>query len=268
MVKPVSQLTYRALPADGVAWVTGASGGIGRATSLELARRGFTVVASARRDKELRALALASEGLAGKIEPAPVDVTDRAAIAALVARIEAQRSIVLALLNAGGTTYDRCDDFGGPGFQATFALNVQGVANCVNPVFNAMRERRRGQIAIVGSLAAYGGVPYAYAYAPSKAAVMSLAVGLKFLAAPSGVTVQLITPGYVRTPLTGRFSFPEKLSMDAGEAARRIVNGLEHGGFEIRVPRRFAYAVRAMNWLPYPAYFAMVNALARRLKRS
>ena len=80
---------------------------------------------------------------------------------------------------AGATS---ADDFGGEAFQRTFAVNVQGVANCVNPALNAMRARGRGQIAIVGSLIGYGGVPNAYAYGPSKAAAISLAVGLKFLA--------------------------------------------------------------------------------------
>jgi len=264
----VQRIPYRARPSDGVAWVTGASTGIGRAVSLELANRGFTVIASARREEELRSLAQLAEGLSGKILAAPVDVTDRDSVAALVARVEAERNITIAFLNAGGATYDRGDDFGGPAFQATFASNVQGVANCVRPVFNAMRERKRGQIAIVGSLAAYGGVPYAYAYAPSKAAVASLAVGLRFLAAPVGVTIQLVTPGFVRTPLTDRFNFPERYSMGADAAARQIVKGLERGGFEICVPRFMAIAVRAINWLPYPIYFAFIEAIARRIKRS
>ena len=113
---------------------------------------------------------------------APGDVTDRPGMAALTASIEARRPIALALLNAGGSFADAPDDFGGEGFQRTFALNVQGVANCVNPVFGAMRSRKMGQIAIVGSLSGYGGLPDVGGYAPTKAAIISLAVGLKFRA--------------------------------------------------------------------------------------
>ena len=257
-------MTYRARPADGVAWVTGASAGIGRAAALELARRGYTVVASARREEALAALALEARGFSGNIEAAPCDVTDREVVAALVKRIEEKRPIALALLNAGGASRDARADFGGPGFQATFALNVQGVANCINPVFNAMRDRGRGQIAVVGSLASYGGVPNAYAYAPSKAAVASLTVGLKFLADPVGVTVQLINPGFVRTPLTASNKFPMPFLMEPDAAARRIADGLERRGFEIRFPLRFAFIWRALNLLPYRAYFWVFRASKAR----
>ncbi len=257
-------MTYRAKPADGVAWVTGASAGIGRAAALELARRGFEVVATARRAEELEAVAGEAKGFSGRIVGAPCDGTDRARLAALVAEIEARRPIAVALINAGGRFDDPTEDFGGPGFQATFALNVQGVANAINPVFSAMRARGRGQIAIVGSVAGFGGLPSAYAYAPSKAAVISLAVGLEFLARPAGVTVQIINPGYVRTELTTRSKYPRPLLMEADAAARRIADGLERGGFEIRFPLPLALIVRALHLLPYSVYFWLFRRLRLR----
>ena len=195
-------MKYRASPADGCAWVTGASSGIGRAVALELARRGYQVFATARRAGELDALAAQAKGLSGSIVAAPGDVVDREGMAALASRIEATRPIALALFNAGGAFRDSFAQFGGEGFQRTLALNVQGVANGLNPVLTPMRERKRGQIAIVGSVAGYGGLPNAYAYAPSKAAVISLAVGLKFLVDRFNITVQIVNPGFIRTPMT------------------------------------------------------------------
>ena len=255
-------MTYRAKPADGIAWVTGASAGIGHEVALELARRGYEVHATARRGEELDALARAADGLSGRIVAAPGDVTDRGGMAALVAAMEARRPIALAVLNAGGSFADLPDDFGGEGFQRTFALNVQGVANGVSPVFNAMRARSSGQIAIVGSLSGYGGLPDVGAYAPSKAAIISLAVGLKFRADRHNVTVQVINPGFVRTPLTADARRPMPFLMESEEAARRICDGLERGGFEIRFPRRLAWIIRAINLLPYPLYFRLFD-LAR-----
>ena len=254
---------YRATPADGAAWITGASSGIGRAAALELARRGYEVWASARRAQDLATLAGEASGLSGHIRAAPCDVTDRNAVAALVAAIEAERPIALAVLNAGGSFADAPGDFGGPGFQRTFELNVQGVANSVNPVFNAMRARGAGQIAIVSSLTSYGGLPNSGAYAPSKAAVASLAVGLKFAADRSNIRVQLINPGYVRTPLIAGARYPTPFLMESDEAARRLCDGLARGGFEIRFPRRMAWALRAIQTLPYPLYFAFFQALTR-----
>jgi NAD(P)-dependent dehydrogenase (short-subunit alcohol dehydrogenase family) len=252
-------MTYRASPADGCAWVTGASSGIGRGVALELARRGYVVVASARRVEELQALAKEAADLTGRIEPAPVDVADRAGMAKAVADIEARGPIALAFLNAGGSFADAPGDFGGDGFRRTFELNVFGVVNGLNPVMNAMRRRGKGQIAINGSIAGYGPLPGTGAYGPSKAAVINLAAGAKFSADRFGITVQIVNPGFVRTPLTAdnKFSMPGILALD--DAARRICDGFERSGFEIAFPRRFAWLMKAMILLPYPLYFALMR---------
>jgi NAD(P)-dependent dehydrogenase (short-subunit alcohol dehydrogenase family) len=252
---------FRARPRDGSAWVTGASSGLGRGVALELARRGFQVFATARRAEALAELAAES---AGRIVAAPGDVTNREEMAALYRNFEAQGPVALAVLNAGGAWRDPVDDFGGEGFQRTFAVNVQGVANCANPALAAMRGRGAGQIAIVGSLIGYGGVPNAYAYGPSKAAAISLAVGLKFLAERDGVRVQVVNPGYVRTELTAGNRYPMPFLLDCDAASRRICDGLARGGFEIRFPLRFALLVRLAQSLPYPLFFAGFRALGLR----
>jgi NAD(P)-dependent dehydrogenase (short-subunit alcohol dehydrogenase family) len=249
-------MTYRARPQDGMAWVTGASSGIGRAVALELARRGYVVAASARRAPMLQALASEAAGLAGRIEPLAVDVTDRVAMAAAVAEIEARGPIALAFLNAGGSIADADGDFGGAGFRQTFELNVFGIVNGLNPVMQAMKKRGKGQIAIMASIAGYGGLPGAGAYAPSKAAAISLAAGAKFSGDRAGVTVQVVNPGFVRTPLTdGHGRLPGILEVD--DAARRICIGLERGGFEIAFPRRQVWPLKTMVHLPYWLYFAL-----------
>ncbi len=260
----MSAARFRARPQDGAAWVTGASAGIGRGVARELARRGFTVYATARRADALETLAREATGMAGRIVAAPGDVTQREAIAALHARLEAAGPIALAVLNAGGAWRDPAGDFGGSEFQRTFAVNVQGVANCVNPALNAMRARGAGQIALVGSLISYGGVPNAYAYAPSKAAVAALAVGLKFEAERSGIRVQLVNPGYVKTDLTAGNRYPMPFLMECDAASRRLCDGLARGGFEIRFPRRLAVLTRLVQSLPYPLFFAFFRAAGVR----
>jgi NAD(P)-dependent dehydrogenase (short-subunit alcohol dehydrogenase family) len=255
-------MPYRAHPRDGAAWVTGASSGIGRSVALELARRGYVVFASARRGEELQALASEASGVAGRIEPAPLDVCDRAATAQTVAAIEARGPIALAFLNAGGSFADPRGDFGGENFRKTFELNVFGVANGLNPLMQAMETRRRGQIAINGSLIAYGGAPNSGAYGPSKAAILHLAASVKFSADPIGVTIQIVSPGFVRTPFTqnSRFRMPALVEPDA--AARRICDGFERAGFEIAFPRRLVWIAKALHLLPYRAYFALMTLAA------
>jgi NAD(P)-dependent dehydrogenase (short-subunit alcohol dehydrogenase family) len=252
-------MIYRASPRDGIAWVTGASSGIGRGVALELARRGYVVAATARRAAELQSLAREAAGLPGRIEPASVDVTDREAMAQAVADIEARSPIALAFLNAGGSFDDRPGDFGGPGFRQTFELNVFGVVNGLNPLMNAMKPRRKGQIAINGSLIGYGGMPGSGAYAASKAAVINLAAGAKFAGDRIGVTVQIVNPGFVRTSMLEGAKFPTPGILECDDACRRICDGFERAGFEIAFPRRLAWLLKAMNHLPYSVYFSLMS---------
>jgi short-subunit dehydrogenase len=261
-------MTYRASPGDGAAWVTGASSGIGRSVALELARRGYLVYASARRAEALQALTHEAAGLAGRIEPAPLDVCDRVATAQIVAAIEARGPIALAFLNAGGSFADPRGDFGGENFRKTFELNVFAVANGLNALIQAMESRRRGQIAINGSLIAYGGAPNMGAYGPSKAAILHLATSAKLSADQIGVTIQIVNPGFVRTPLTQDVRSPMPAIVEADVAARRICDGFERAGFEIAFPRRLAWIAKAVNLLPYRAYFALMSLIApKRRKR-
>jgi NAD(P)-dependent dehydrogenase (short-subunit alcohol dehydrogenase family) len=247
---------YRAHPSDGIAWVTGASSGIGQATAIELARRGYVVVATARRAPLLQSVAQLARGLRGRIEPLVGDVADRAAMKAAVRRIEADFGpIALAFFNVGIFAADAADDFGADGFRQTFDINVMGTMNCLGPALQAMIGRGKGQIAINASIAGYGGLPRSAAYGASKAALINYAEGIYFALKLRGLNVQIVNPGFVRTPLTDNNTFPMPFLVTADKAARRICDGFEHGGFEITFPKRLSFAFKAINLLPYRLYF-------------
>ena len=249
---------FRATPQNGIALVTGASSGIGRGVALELARRGYRVAAVARRLPELEALAVES---GGKIFPHAGDVTDRAAMAGLVAAIVAAHGpVVLAFLNAGTYLVDGERHFDAAAIMRTFEVNVGGTVNCLDPLAAAMVARGCGQIALNASVAGYGGLPRAVAYGASKAALIHMAASLKFELEPAGVTVQVVNPGFVRTPLTDKNDFPMPFLVELDVAARRICDGFERNGFEITFPRRLAWLMKAMNLLPYGLYFPLLRA--------
>jgi NAD(P)-dependent dehydrogenase (short-subunit alcohol dehydrogenase family) len=253
---------YRASPGDGPVWITGASSGIGRAVGLELARRGFVVAVTARRSDALVALVAEAAGLGGKMAAFPGDVTDADAMAAVVADIEGSLGpIVLAFLNAGAAFADPPDVFGGEGFRRTFELNVAGSANCLGPLLRSMRARRRGQIAINASLAGYRGLPQGIAYGASKAALIYIAESLQLAETANGIRVQVVNPGFVRTPLTDRNTHAMPFIVPLEQAARRICDGFARGGFEITFPRRLAWPMRAMRILPHPIYAWLVRRL-------
>ncbi len=245
-----------ARPADGAAWVTGASSGIGRALALELADRGWTVHATARDAGALAALAAERPGL---IRPAPADVTDAEAMAALVARLEAEGPLALAVLNAGIYEPMRAQAFDAGSVARTFAVNVQGVANGLDPLLKAMIARRRGVVALVASVAGFRGLPRAAAYGATKAALISMAESLAYDLIDLGVRICVVNPGFVATKATAVNDFEMPFLMDPETAARRIADGLERPGFEIAFPRRFALILRAIGLLPNRAYFAVMR---------
>lgn len=233
-------------------WITGASSGIGRDVALKLAGRGARVTVSARSAGTLETFAAQH----ARISAAALDVTDRAAVAAVFGQIEAaQGALDLVILNAGVW-----QPMGASGYDAgtsaqSMAVNYLGIANALEHVIPAMIARGRGHIALTASVAGYRGLPQAAAYAPSKAAVISLAETLMPDLARKGVTVSVINPGFVETPMTAVNRFPMPFLMPSDKAADAIISGLEKRRFDIVFPWQMAALMKFARVLPYPAYF-------------
>lgn len=254
----------RMQPSDGVAWITGASSGIGQAVALELARRGWTVAITARRLELLEDVARRAEGLPGRVLAHAGDVTDSDSMKAVIDGIErVQGPIALAFLNAG-IAPDSNGVLDMPSFERVIAVNLVGVARGLSVVLERMALRGRGQIAVNASVAGYGGLPGASAYGVSKAAAIHLCETLKFDCDHRGIRLQVVNPGWIDTPMTRAKSVPMPFIIKAEQAAPRIVDGFAAGGFEITFPRRLAWPMKLLNLLPYPAYFWLLRQAARR----
>jgi NAD(P)-dependent dehydrogenase (short-subunit alcohol dehydrogenase family) len=258
-------VSFRARPEDGVAFVTGASSGIGRAVALLLAKRGFTVAVNARRAAELDALAAQDP----RIFAFSGDVADRARMAAITAAVEAAHGpISLAFLNAGVYFPSERDGFDVDVAWRTFVVNVGGAINCLGPLLAAMKARGRGQIAITSSLAGYGGIPGSMVYGASKAALIYMAEVLRMTHEPAGLTIQIVNPGFVATPMSApNTDFEMPFIMSAEAAAKIICDGFERGGFEIAFPRRLAYVFKAARLLPYALLLPLMRRVTRRARR-
>jgi NAD(P)-dependent dehydrogenase (short-subunit alcohol dehydrogenase family) len=252
---------HPARPEDGIAWVTGASAGIGRAVAEELAARGWTVAISARREAELEAMAAANPRLLA----AACDITDAGSIGAAVARVEAHgRPIALAVLNAGTYIPTEIETFDLAGWRQQIEVNLNGTAACLSVLLPRMLARRSGQIGIVASVSGYRGLPRAGAYGATKAALINLAESMRLELAPRGICVSLINPGFIRTPLTDKNDFPMPFLMAVVPAARRLVDGLASGRFETTFPRRFTWMLKLLRILPYALYFRLTAGTVRR----
>lgn len=251
-----------ARPEDGVAWITGASSGIGRELARFLLDEGWTVALTARREAELQAFA--QHYPAERVFVIAADVTEAPAMANALARIEAEagRPVALAIANAGVWRRMGLSDFDAEAFAQVMAVNVLGVANMLAAVLPCMRARRFGQIGIVASVAGYLGLPRASAYGASKAALIHMASSLRFEAAESGILVQVINPGFVATPMIAANTASKPFVLSAEAAASRIQRGLAGTGFEIAFPRPTVWLLKLARLLPWRLFFAL-GALAR-----
>lgn len=250
---------FVAHPEMGLAWVTGASSGIGRALALRLVKDGFNVVVTARDHEKLVKLQHASTG-PGKVIVLDGDVTDPRDIERVLAAIEYEHgSMALAVLNAGVYVPVHGEDMHREDFEKTFAVNLNGTINCLLPAVRHMTARGQGQIAIVSSVTGYGGLPTGAAYGATKAALINMAESLKFDLDKAGIRLQIVNPGFVETSATEKNEFPTPALVSAEVAADRIAEGLKSSGFEITFPKHFTYTMKLLNLLPYGLYFWLVN---------
>lgn len=239
-----------------IVWVTGASTGIGREIAIQLAARGVKVAASARSADKLA-------GLGQNIHAYPVDVTDRRAVADTVGLIEQEIGpIDLAVLGAGTYQPLAVDDFDAGLFEKAMTTNYMGVVNALSALVPRMLLRQRGHLSWIASVAGFRGLPMAAAYGPSKAALINLAESLQPDLSRRGISVSVINPGFVATPLTAQNQFHMPFLMQAPDAAARTIKGLAAGRFEIAYPARFVAILKFARLLPYGLYFWLVRRIA------
>lgn len=242
----------------GLAWITGGGTGIGRALALLLAGNGWQVVISGRRREPLEETAAAAGG--GRIIPRVCDVTDLAAVRETVRAIEAgQGPLDLAVLNAG--TYAPYDarKFGAEYVREVNEVNYMGVVHGIDAVFPNFKQRGRGQIGVVASIAGYMGLPMSGPYGASKAALINLCESLKFDFDKLGIRLSVINPGFIKTPMTDQNKFKMPFLAEPEDMAKAIWTGLQRGDFEIVYPKQLAYPLKVMRHLPYRLFFPLAK---------
>ena len=250
-----------------IVWITGASSGLGRALALRFARAGAQVVASARSEEDLAELAREADVLPGEIVAKRLDVTENAAFHVAAREIEAELGPIDTLvLNAGTHMPMTAADFSAAAVRKLLDVNVMGSVNGLEAVLPRMRARRRGRVAVVASLSGYRGLPSAAGYGLTKAGLINLCEALRPELDLDGVVLQVVNPGFVRTPLTDKNDFEMPFLMELEDAAEAFYRGLQSGRFEIVFPRRFAYLLKVLQRLPYALYFALMRRIARNVR--
>lgn len=247
-----------ALPAwrDSNIWIIGASTGIGAATARALLAAGAQVALSARKADALTAVAGGNE----RAMVLPLDYTDSSSVrAAWTALREKWGRVDLVLVVAGTHQEMRAWELDEAAAMALLKTNLHGVIGTCSVVVPGLLKQGKGAIAIVASVAGYRGLPKALIYGASKAAVINFTESLFLDLVPKGIGVYLISPGFVKTPLTDANEFKMPALITAEEAARDILAGLRSGTFEIHFPKRFTRVLKFLQILPYSWYFALIH---------
>lgn len=258
--------------------VTGASSGIGRAFALELAGRGYSVLAVARRGERLQALAKEAAVRNRTIEPIVADLQTDAGVAIVMRRIEEFGGIDLLVNNAGiavGGDFVTTE----PGEQtAMIRLNIEALVNVTHGVLKGMLERKLGAILNLASVLAFQPLPHFAVYAASKAFVLSFTEALAEEVKGTRVHVLALCPGAVRTEIDLFAHNPGPLgrlpSLTAEQVVKAGMRALDRG-VVVRVvgglnqflplasrliPRRFArWLMGVIARPPLPAVAALID---------
>ncbi|MEL6531946.1 MAG: SDR family NAD(P)-dependent oxidoreductase [Pseudomonadota bacterium] len=225
-------------------WLVGASEGLGLAVAQRLSRMGVEVILSARSEDRLKELAAE---MPGQAQAVVVDVSDPKAVEMAWNEIGEIDGFVYL---AGYYEPMKAQDWQGEQVERMIDINLTGAMRCLAHVAPDFAKRGTGHIVLTGSLSAYRGLPGAIGYSASKAAMASLAESIYIDLFRSGVEVQVIHPGYIRTRLTDKNDFSMPQIMEPEKAAEYFVDHMASGTFEKAYPAPFAWFFRLCTIMP------------------
>lgn len=219
--------------------ITGATSGIGEALAKRCINDGHSVIACGRNEEKLAELAKLDN-----MTTCRFDVTDETATKKALAHIQCD----IAVLNAGTCEYVDINNVEPDMFKRVFDANVFGVVNVVSALIPVLKSGNK--IVFVDSLARLLPFPKSQAYGASKAALNYIAKSFEVDLAHTGIAVQTLSPGFVKTPLTDKNDFPMPMVISAEDAADYMLKGIISTRASVYFPRRFSFIVRLLNLLP------------------
>jgi len=231
--------------------ITGASSGLGMALAIQYAKKGVHLYITGRSHKRLLDVKKICAQKGATVDEKVIDVVDAKKFAAWVDAIYAAGGkIDLVIANAGISAGTAGGVESLQQVKKIFATNIDGVINTIHPVIQYMAQEKEGQVVIISSLAGYRGLPSSPAYSASKAAVKIYGEGLRGSLAKYGIGVTVVTPGYIKTPMTDVNTFKMPFLMDAKKAAQLIVRKLSNNPSRIAFPFGLYFVVWLLSVFP------------------
>ncbi|NNK78196.1 MAG: SDR family NAD(P)-dependent oxidoreductase [Litoreibacter sp.] len=234
-------------------WLVGASEGLGRAVAQKLSAAGAEVIVSARSEERLKALC---DELPGPSSYVTLDVSDSAD----VTRAAAEVGEIDGMVYLAGLYWPmKSQDWDADQAEQMVDVNFNGALRVVGAVLPQMMERDAGHIVLTGSLSGFRGLPGAIGYGASKAGVMYLGESMYADLKHTGVNVQVINPGFIRTRLTDKNDFAMPFIMDPEPAADIFVTHMRSGKFKKSFPTLFSLFFRGSQFLPDWLYYRVFS---------
>lgn len=250
--------------------ITGASAGLGRALALCYSTHGITLGLIGRSAERLGSVASVCRARGAEVVVGCMDVRDSAAVQAWIFDFDARHPIDLLIANAGvASTLRSTDDWEGVERTAEVVdINLYGALYTVLPAIERMRARRRGQIAIVSSLAGLRGMAISPAYCVSKAALVAYCDSVRPVLARDNIGVSVVMPGFVRTAMSDVFPGNKPFMWSAEKAALFIRKRLARRRVEIAFPFSLTLGLKLLRLLPAAISDAILGLLFQIPRRN
>tara|TARA_B100000989_G_scaffold202797_1_gene153450 strand:+ start:2005 stop:2766 length:762 start_codon:yes stop_codon:yes gene_type:complete len=247
-------------------WITGGSTGIGKALALKFADEGWNVAISARRESLLKEISDSHEN----ISSFPLDVTDKLKCNEVFQNIISKfKTLDICFFSTGTWDPKKEKDIDLDQIENVFKVNFFGTLNTIKCVEKYFKNKRGGTITIVSSIAGYRGLPNSTGYGPSKSALNNLAESLYFDFGRSNVRVCLVSPGFIKTPMTDKNDFKMPFLKTTEYAAEKIYDGLVNKKvFEIHFPKPLTLTLKILRLIPSKIYFSLIGKLTKYQKKS
>ena len=247
-------------------WITGGSTGIGRALAIKFANEGWNVAISARRIELLDELSYKYEN----ISSFQLDVTDKLKCKEVFNNIKNKyENVDICFFSTGTWDPKKEKDIDVEQMEEVFRINFFGTVNSIKAVEKYFKDKKSGIITIVSSIAGYRGLPNSTGYGPSKSALNNLAESLYFDFKRFNVRVCLVSPGFIKTPMTDKNDFKMPFLKTTEYAAEKIYDGLIRKKiFEIHFPKSLTLILKILSLLPSKIYFSLVGKMTKYQKKN
>ena len=245
-------------------WITGGSTGIGKALAIKFANKGWNVAISARRENLLKEISDNHENIHGF----PLDVTDKAKCKEVFEKIKNKfQNVDICFFSTGTWNPKKEKDIDVEQIEDVFKINFFGTLNSIKAVEEYYKNKKEGIITIVSSIAGYRGLPNSTGYGPSKSALNNLAESLYFDFKRFNVRICLVSPGFIKTPMTDKNDFKMPFLKTTEYAAEKIYDGLINKNvFEIHFPKSLTLILKVLSFLPSKIYFGLLGKMTKYQK--